>query len=134
MRDNKTTLKMNELQQNESISWLIIWWNFVPYLSKSSKCKDWSFLFKGGWSVLIGRLSINITLKSLLLIVRTEKSSKWGAWLQNKMFFSITFYSFPSEYRNSKVLTRSNLKMTFSFAIIGSIAATTLKFVNNART
>ena len=28
--DKRTTLKMNELQQNESIPWLIIWWNFVP--------------------------------------------------------------------------------------------------------
>ena len=30
--------------------------------------------------------------------------------------------------------THSDFKMTLSFAIIGSIAATALKFVNNART
>ena len=39
---------------------------------------------KGGWSLLIRRLSINVTLKSSLLVARIEKSSKSGAWLQNK--------------------------------------------------
>ena len=67
---------MNELQRNESVSQLIIWWNFVPYLSKSYKGKDCLFLFRGWWSQLIRRLSISITLKSLLLIVRIGKSSK----------------------------------------------------------
>ena len=62
------------------------------------------FLFKKGWSLLIRRLSINVTLKTLLLVARIEKSSKSG---QNqvhdyriKMFFNgrifITFNSFPS--------------------------------------
>ena len=50
------------------------------------------------------------------------------------MFFNggiiITFNSFPSECTNSQVLAHSDFKMTLSFAIIGSIAATTLKFVN----
>ena len=54
------------------------------------------------------------------------------------MFFNggiiITFNSFLSECRNSEVFAHSDFKMTLSFAIIGSIAATTLKFVNNART
>ena len=54
------------------------------------------------------------------------------------MFFNggiiITFNSFPSECRNSQVFAHSDFKMTLSFAIIGSIAATALKFVNNART
>ena len=53
------------------------------------------------------------------------------------MFFNgriiITFNSFPNECRNSQVFTHSNFKMTLSFAIIGSIAVTTMKFVNNAR-
>ena len=47
------------------------------------------------------------------------------------MFFNggiiITFNSFPSECRNSQVFAHSDFKMTLSFAIIGSIAATTLK-------
>ena len=53
------------------------------------------------------------------------------------MFFNgrviITFNYFPRECRNSQVFTHSDLEMTLSFAIIGSIAAATLKFVNNAR-
>ena len=47
------------------------------------------------------------------------------------MFFNggiiITFNSFPSECRNSQVFAHSDFKMTLSFAIIGSTAATTLK-------
>ena len=54
------------------------------------------------------------------------------------MFFNgriiITFNCFPSECRNSQVFTHSDLKMILSFPILCSIAATTLKFVNNART
>ena len=53
------------------------------------------------------------------------------------MFFNggiiLTFYSFPSDCRNSLAFTHSDFKMTLSFGII-SIAATTLKFVNNAKT
>ena len=49
------------------------------------------------------------------------------------MFFNggiiITFNSFPSECRNSQVFTHFYLKMTLSFAILGSIAVTTLKFI-----
>ena len=49
------------------------------------------------------------------------------------MFFNgeiiITFNSFLSERRNSQVFTHFDLKMTLSFAIIGSIAVTTLKFI-----
>ena len=45
----------------------------------------------------------------------------------------MTFNSFPSECGNFQVFTHSDFKITFSFAIIGTIAATTLKFVNNLR-
>ena len=54
------------------------------------------------------------------------------------MFFNgriiITVNSFSSECRNSQVVTHSEVKMTISFSIIGSIEATTLKVVNNVRT
>ena len=46
----------------------------------------------------------------------------------------IPFHSLSSKSRNSKMFTHSDFKMAFSFAIIGSIAATALKFINNART
>ena len=46
----------------------------------------------------------------------------------------ILFHSLSSKRRNSKVFTHSAFKMALSFAIIGSIAATALKFINNART
>ena len=53
------------------------------------------------------------------------------------MFFSdriiITFNSFPNEYQNIQVFTHSDLKMAFSFAIIGSTPAMTLEFVNIVR-
>ena len=47
---------------------------------------------------------------------------------------SSTLTLFPMSAENSQVFTHSDLKMTLSFAIICSIAAITLKFVNNART
>ena len=53
------------------------------------------------------------------------------------MFFNgriIITNSFHSECRNSQVFTHSDVKMMLSFAIIGSTAAITLKFVNNAIT
>ena len=83
---------------------LFIWWNntyviskgynqinlrlscdkIVFQSSKSSKGSECLFLFKGGWSLLIKRLSINVTLKSLLLLASMEKSSKPDEWLLNK--------------------------------------------------
>ena len=66
--------------------------------------------------------SINVTLKSLLLLPRIKKSSKPGVWLQNKrcslMVESSSPLTLPSECRNSQVFTHSDLKMTLSFAII----------------
>ena len=54
------------------------------------------------------------------------------------MFFNgriiIAFNTFPSECRDSQMLTDSDSKITFSFAIIGSTAATTQQLINNART
>ena len=50
---------------------------------KKFQSKDCLFLFKGGWSLLIRRLSIDVTLKSLL-VAKIEKSSKSCAWLQNE--------------------------------------------------
>ena len=88
---------------------------------------------------MIRKLSINVTLKSLLLVARIEKYSKPGVSLQNQRCSVMAESSspltlFPSECRNSQVLMHSDLKMTLSFATIGIIAAATLKFVTNART
>ena len=66
----------------------------------------------------IRRLSINATLKSLLLVARIEKSSKSAVWLQNK---------------RCSLMAESSSPLTI-FPVIGSIAATILKFVNNNRT
>ena len=43
---------------------------FVPQLSKSSKGKGCLLLLKREWSLSIERLSINVTLKLLLLVER----------------------------------------------------------------
>ena len=43
--------------------------NNVSQLSKSSKGSESLFLFKGDWSLLIKKLPIKVTLKSLLLLV-----------------------------------------------------------------
>ena len=63
----------NKMNQSDGLSY-----DETMFLSyqKVSKGKDCFFLFKGGWSLLIRRLSINVTLKSLLLVARIEKSSK----------------------------------------------------------
>ena len=45
----------------------------------------------------------------------------------------IPFHLLFSKSRNSKMFTHSDFKMALSFAKIGSIAATALKFTNNAR-
>ena len=52
---------------------------FLSYQKSSNKGKDCLLLFKGGWSLLIRRFSINLTLTSLFLVARIEKSSKSGA-------------------------------------------------------
>ena len=44
----------------------------------------------------------------------------------------IYFHSLLSSSRNPKVFTHSDFKMALSFGIIGVIAATALKFINNA--
>ena len=45
----------------------------------------------------------------------------------------IPLHSLSSKSRNSKMFTHSDFKIALSFAIIGSIATTSLEFVNNAR-
>ena len=54
------------------------------------------------------------------------------------MFFDdrivMSFNSLTSKSRNSKAHSHSDFKMALSFAIIGSIAATALKFINNIGT
>ena len=42
----------------------------------------------------------------------------------------IPFHSLSSKSRNSKVLTHCDFKMALSFAVIGSIAVTSLRFIN----
>ena len=121
----------NKMNQSHSLS--IIWWNFG---------KDCLFLFKGGWSLWIRRLFINMTLKSLLLIAKIEKSSKPGAWLQNKRCSlmaesssRLTLFSVSAEIP-TQVFTQPRHEITLSFTIIDSIAATALicKQCQNVRT
>ena len=45
----------------------------------------------------------------------------------------IPFHFLSSKSRNAKMFTYSDFKMTLSFAIIVSTAATALKFINNVR-
>ena len=45
----------------------------------------------------------------------------------------ISFPSLPNKSRNSKVFTHPDFKIVLSFAIIGSIAATAFKFIDNTR-
>ena len=93
---------------------------------------------KGGWSLLIKRHSIKVTLKSLLPLASIEKSSKPDDHLQKKWCFYdwivILFHYLSSKSRNSKVFTHSDFKMALSLTIIGSIGVSTLEFINNAST
>ena len=47
--------------------------------------------------------------------------------------FIITFPSLSGECKNLKVFTHSDSRIALGFAIKASIAATALKFINNAR-
>ena len=67
--------------QRSAQSAAIMWQNYVPQSSKSSKGNEYLFLFKRGWSLLIKRLSINLSLKLLFLLASMEKSSKPDEWL-----------------------------------------------------
>ena len=67
---------MKELQPDQS-SLLFDKALFLSY-QKVPKDEDYLFLFKGVGSLLIKRLSIKVTLKLLLLVVRMDKSSKSG--------------------------------------------------------
>ena len=115
----------------------VMFFNHIK-ISKGSECL---FLFKRGWSQLIKKFSIKVTLKSLLLLASMEISSKPDEWFQNKWCSFIVIHrtviplhSFSSKSRNSKVFTHSDFKMAISFTIRGTAAATTLKLINNART
>ena len=70
-------MSYNQMKQSYSLSYdesLFLSYQKVPCL----------FLLNREWSLLIKRLSIRVTLKSLLLVVRIKIFSKWGEWLQNK--------------------------------------------------
>ena len=56
------------------------------HLKNSSKDKEESALLRIGLSRAISRLSIILSLKSLLSLVEMEKSSKDGEWLQHKRY------------------------------------------------
>ena len=74
----------------------------------------------------------------MLLVGRIEKSSKSIAWLQNEKYSLMAESSSPLTLfpMNTEIpkCSHTDLKMTFSFYNKISIVATTLKFVNNART
>ena len=82
---------------------------------------------------MIKRLSIKVTLKSLLLLASLKKPSKPDEWLQNKWCSFMVEPLSPFTLSLVKVFTHFHFKIALSFAIIGSIAATTLEFVSNAR-
>ena len=81
------------------------------------------FLFKGGWSLLIKRSSIKLTLKSLLFLANMRKIVKIR-WIIAKqmMFFQGRFVilcnAFSNKSRNSKILPHSGFKMPLNFAIL----------------
>ena len=67
-----------------------------------------------------------------------EKSSKSGMSFQNERRFLMTESSllltfFQVSFEIPKCSHIFDLKMVFSFGIIGSIAATLLKYINNPR-
>ena len=53
------------------------------------------------------------------------------------MFFmaeSLSSHFFSGKRRNYKMFSYSDFKMALSLTILGDVVATTLKFINNART
>ena len=83
---------------------------------------------------MIKRLSIKVTLKSLLLLASMEnRQNQMDDYKIDDVLYGrivIPFHSFSSKSRNSKVFTHSDFKVALSFALICSIAATALKFIN----
>ena len=67
-------------------------------LSNRYNGADLMFLFKGGLSLIIRRLSFNSNKKFLFSLVRTLKFSKDGEWLQSNKWlltalpFGLTFF------------------------------------------
>ena len=51
----------------------VIWYNCVPQSSKGSECLFW---FKRGWSLLIKRLSIKVTLKYCCLLAWKKRQNQ----------------------------------------------------------
>ena len=136
------------LKNNSSNEWPTTKWNnptayYVMKLcslaTKKLQRQTWLFLFKEERPVLIRRLSINVTLKLLLLAARFEKSSKSCAILQTKrcplMAEPLSPVTLPpltgKVPRCSHILT---LKWRLVLLLIGSIAETALKLVNNSGT
>ena len=77
--------------------------------------------YQKGRSLLLWKLSIKKTLKSLILVVRMEKSSKSCEWLQIKKcngIIIIAFNTFPSNNKNSQVFKHSYHKLVFISVII----------------
>ena len=68
----------NKWATTRSILRRMIWWDAVNQLSKICKDKDCLLLYKVGWSLLIKKLSIKVTIKSFLVIARMNDSSKLG--------------------------------------------------------
>ena len=95
-RDKMIQFSITELDSNQSYGWSNMM-KLCSFVIKNPYRKDCLFLFRKGCSLLIRGLFINVTLNPLLLLVKMEKSSKWGEWLQNKRC------SLMLEHRNSRV-------------------------------
>ena len=97
---------------------------------------DLMFLFKG-LSLVIRRLSFNSNRIFLFSLVRTLKFSKDGVWLQsNKWSLTSTTLGLNfllSEWWDSDMSSNSYIKVFYTFPIIGFIAESTLKFIDNTR-
>ena len=77
--------------------------NFLNFQKKKKKEKfkssEYLFLFKGCWSMLIKRLSIKVTFKSLLSLACMKKpnewlQNKWGFYMAESLFFPTVFSYF----------------------------------------
>ena len=107
-----------------------------PWNIQSCMTPGLTFLLKEGLSLIIRRLSFNSNTSFRFYLVSTLKFPKDGEWLQsNKWSRTVPPLGLTFFLVNGKIpmLPKSYTEVSYTFTIIGFIAGSTRKFINNTR-
>ena len=96
------------------------------------------FLFKQGLPLIVRRLYFSSNTNFLFSLVSVLKLAKQGEWLQSNKWLQTTI-NIPrlnfllSQWWDSGMLRNSYIKVSYTITIVGFVAESSRKFINDTR-